>query len=283
MKNIFQNKKYVWYTIGAIVLVFGLSLILSYLSSSRDPVSVAFKRLYPAAFVDSRIISINDLEQSKIIAKNLGSITEQQALDLVFDTERAKILTKRLKVIIPSDAASDELRYYTKGSESDYKKLLEDYFNNSDYLFFKYILYPQVYEAALRVKYNSDLNLNKQAHDRATSLINRINAGESFELLAKAESDDKSSVQFGGDIGFYEDGQLIPELQNQISISAMAQIRQDVVISRLGYHIIFPIEQSSQDGKKLWHIKHILIQTSGFEKWFDQQTKDIPVKIIKRV
>lgn len=53
-------------------------------------------------------------------------------------------------------------------------------------------------------------------------------------------------------------------------------------MTRNGYHIIYPVEISEQNGKKMWHAKHILIQTTGFDAWLVSQTNGVEAKLIKK-
>jgi hypothetical protein len=274
------TKKQAWIYGSAIVIaVIALSLALAYLTPLRDPVTVFFKRIYPVALVESNIISVNDLEQAGLAGQKLG-VGRQQAEDNFIDAEKSYALAKRLNLSINSYATADELRFYTKGNESEYNNLIKNVFG-SEHFFRKYVINPQVVDAQLRMKYYSDVKGASPAYKRAQAVIDRLAKGEKFEDLARSESDDKATGQIGGDLGFYESGQVLPELEDMISISPTGEFRRDIVISRLGYHVIYPVEYSTINGKKMWHAKHMLFVPEGYEQWLAQQTRGISVKYLK--
>ncbi len=279
MKNLTNKQIIVWGLIAVVVLL-AASLGLAYFTPLRDPVTVAFKRLYPIAFVENNFISVNDLELAGLAGKRLG-LTEGQARDNFMEAEKTYALARKYNLSISRDQAADELLFYTKGNESEYKELVDNVFG-SEHFFNKYVVNPQVVDAQLRIKYFTDIKNTSTAYKRARDVVERLIKGEKFEELAKAESDDRATGQLGGDLGFYEPGQLLPELEDMISISATGEFRKDIITSRLGYHIIYPVEYSTVEGKKMWHAKHILFVPEGYDQWLDEQTKGINVTYLKK-
>jgi parvulin-like peptidyl-prolyl isomerase len=276
-----NKKQAITYGILTIILLLFVSLMLTYITPLRDPITVSFKRLYPAAFIGSRIISVNDLEESQIVAKRLG-VSKEAATREYISNEKSAALVDQLNLAIPSDADDDEINFYSKGNESDFTQLIDGSFNGSERSFYRFIVVPQVNDAYLRMKFYSDTKEQSPAYKKVLAILERLSKGEKFEDLAKAESEDKITAQLGGDLGFYESGQLLPELEDQISISSLGEYRKDVIISRLGYHIIYPVEYSNVDGKKLWHAKHMLLVPDGYEEWLKQQHNTINVTYLKR-
>ncbi|MBX4188363.1 MAG: peptidyl-prolyl cis-trans isomerase [Candidatus Doudnabacteria bacterium] len=280
MKANLNSKQFLIYGSALIIFVIALSLFLAYFSGLRDPITVSFKRIYPAVLIDGRIISVNDLEQSGITGERLG-LTFNEAQVHFLESEKKYALARKYNLKISSDLSADELRFYTKGNESEYQQLLSNVFGN-EHFFRKYVVNPQVVDSQLRMKYFSDIKNSSPEYKRAQSVLDRISKGEKFEDLAKLESDDKATGQIGGDLGLYEPGQILPELEDMISISAVGEVRKDIITSRLGYHIIFPIEYVTVDGKKKWHAKHMLFAPEGYESWLENQTKEITAKYIKK-
>lgn len=274
------HKASILLVIAAIIIVLAGTLLLAYFTPLRDPLTVAFKRIYPQALVGSRVISINDVEQAQLIAGRYG-VTKADAKTQYLQYEKSVVVARSLYLTVKSDTAADEFRFYTKGNDSEYRDLLRRNYGNSEYLFYKYLVYPQVTDAQLRMYYHNEIRNSSPALDRAEAVLARLKKGEKFEELAKSESDDKVSGQIGGDLGFYEAGQLLPELEDQISISALGEVREDIITSRLGYHIIFPVEYSNTDGKKLWHAKHILFTPEGYDAWLAQKTSQVKVRSLK--
>jgi hypothetical protein len=275
--KITKQQAYTYGPIAAAVILLA-SLGLAYYTGFRDPVTVSFKRLYPAAFIDGRLISINDIEQAGITGEKLG-ISRADAEKKFLDSERTYAVARRMKLSITSDLAADEMRFYTKGNEQEYNTLVKNVFG-SEHFFRKYVVNPQVVDAQLRMKYHSDIKTGNAAFEKAQAVVARLAKGEKFEDLARAESADRATGQIGGDLGLYESGQILPELEDMISISALGEYRRDIIITRLGYHIIYPVEYSTIEGKKMWHAKHMLFVPEGYEDWLAKQINTVEVKRI---
>jgi peptidyl-prolyl cis-trans isomerase C len=77
----------------------------------------------------------------------------------------------------------------------------------------------------------------EQAQQKAQQIRQRLEAGEDFAELARAESDDVGSGTRGGDLGTFGRGQMVPEFEEAAFGLQEGQISQPVR-SPFGYHII---------------------------------------------
>ncbi len=96
----------------------------------------------------------------------------------------------------------------------------------------------------------------KEAKEKLKSIRDRIISGEDFSTLAVLYSQDIESAKQGGELGFVNRGDLVPEfsaaafkLKNNIEIS-------EIIESPFGYHIIQLIERR---GEKI-NVRHILLR-----------------------
>ncbi|HED32860.1 MAG TPA: hypothetical protein ENJ08_01400 [Gammaproteobacteria bacterium] len=84
---------------------------------------------------------------------------------------------------------------------------------------------------------DADADAQQKKKAEAEALLARIRAGESFETLAKMESDDPGSAEKGGDLGWVSKGMMVPAFE-----TALYQLEKGgvsgVVKSTFGYHII---------------------------------------------
>ncbi len=84
---------------------------------------------------------------------------------------------------------------------------------------------------------------------------NRVNDGEDFQMLATLYSDDPVSASKGGELGFVNRGDLVPEFER-----AAFRLRQgevsEVIESQFGFHIIQLIERR---GEQI-NVRHILLR-----------------------
>jgi len=72
---------------------------------------------------------------------------------------------------------------------------------------------------------------------RAEAVLKRAKAGEDFEKLAEAYSDDQSSRAKGGDLGYFAPGRMLPEFEGVAFYTDPGEI-SDIVETKYGYHII---------------------------------------------
>ncbi|MDJ0863296.1 MAG: SurA N-terminal domain-containing protein [Gammaproteobacteria bacterium] len=75
------------------------------------------------------------------------------------------------------------------------------------------------------------------AEKKAQELRQRLTAGESFEELAKAESDDPGSAELAGDLGYFSRGVMDKPFEDAVFAMQSGEI-SDPVRSSFGFHII---------------------------------------------
>lgn len=103
--------------------------------------------------------------------------------------------------------------------------------------------------------------VNQEERDKAIAQIldikSRIEAGESFNDLARKYSDDPGSARLGGDLGWQTRGQFVPEFEAaafNLEIGEMS----DLVETDFGFHLIRLI---ARRGNRI-HVEHILVKPS---------------------
>jgi len=73
---------------------------------------------------------------------------------------------------------------------------------------------------------------------KAKALIAKIDAGEKFEDVAKAESTDPGSKERGGDLGWSSPSMYVPAFSQAMSSLKKGEMTQTPVQSNFGWHII---------------------------------------------
>ena len=89
----------------------------------------------------------------------------------------------------------------------------------------------------VKVDPNTTADKRREAKVKAEGLLDRLKKGESFEDLAKSDSDDQSSRARGGDLGYIIPGQMVKDFEDVAFYSNPGEI-SDVVETRYGFHII---------------------------------------------
>jgi len=91
---------------------------------------------------------------------------------------------------------------------------------------------------------------------RLNNFRERIYNGEDFKMLATLYSDDPGSASKGGELGFVNRGDLVPEFERAAFRLKEGEI-SEVIESQFGYHIVQLIERR---GEQI-NVRHILIKT----------------------
>lgn len=88
-----------------------------------------------------------------------------------------------------------------------------------------------------RVAKDADPAAKTAARDAIDAVASRLAAGEDFETLAKAESQDPGSAAKGGDLGFFGHGRMVPVFETAAFSLERGKI-SDVFESDFGFHIL---------------------------------------------
>jgi peptidyl-prolyl cis-trans isomerase SurA len=92
----------------------------------------------------------------------------------------------------------------------------------------------------------SEILGDDEARALAAELKTRVLAGEDFGELAREYSEDIGSATEGGDLGWTNPGQMVPEFENTMASTATGEI-SDPVRSEFGWHIIEVLDRREKD------------------------------------
>jgi peptidyl-prolyl cis-trans isomerase C len=89
---------------------------------------------------------------------------------------------------------------------------------------------------------DADAATKAQARAKADTILKDVRAGKDFATLAKQNSQDPGSAANGGDLGFFQQGQMVGPF-NDTAFSLKPGTVSDVVETDFGYHIIKVVEK----------------------------------------
>jgi peptidyl-prolyl cis-trans isomerase C len=84
---------------------------------------------------------------------------------------------------------------------------------------------------------NADAAAKSQARAKAEQILKDVKAGGDFAALAKEHSQDPGSAVNGGDLGFFQQGQMVGPF-NDVAFNLKPGEISDLVETQFGYHII---------------------------------------------
>ena len=93
----------------------------------------------------------------------------------------------------------------------------------------------------------------KKALEKAKKVIKELNKGKKFKDLAKKYSDDKATSSKGGDLGYFQLGDMVEPFSNAAKALKKGEYTKEPVKTQYGYHII--LRTGEKDRPKLKDVK----------------------------
>jgi len=240
------------------------------------------KLLINQAKLDSLVVSDEEVETevSKRISyfeSQLGSI---QKVEGYFGKLKANIMIELSKVIRDQFIAQKMQTKLTSLLKVTPAEVQESYALLAD------VEIPtmptQVEVAQIVIKPEITDGQKDKIREKLNNFRDRVYKGEDFKMLATLYSDDPGSAVKGGELGFVNRGDLVPEFERAAFRLKEGEI-SNVVQSQFGYHIVQLIERR---GEQI-NVRHILIKTKvtatalhAAKLKIDSIAKEIKEKII---
>ena len=185
--------------------------------------ATARKVIVPDAEIEAKIDDVRkqfpseDLFMQALISRNL-------TLDRMRSDARGEIAITRLIETEIADKVA-----LKPGQVEDFYKQNPDQFKQPERVRASHILimFPD----------NADASARTQAKTKAQQILEDVRAGKDFAALARQHSQDPGSAVNGGDLGFFQQGQMVGPF-NDAAFSLKPGAISDLVESEHGYHII---------------------------------------------
>ena len=115
--------------------------------------------------------------------------------------------------------------------------------------YFKAKVADTITDADVRARYDKEIaamppvnevharHILVKTKEEAEAIIKQLNAGASFEELAKKESTDGSAAD-GGDLGYFGPGQMVPEFEKAAFALDVGTYTKEPVQTQFGWHVI---------------------------------------------
>ena len=116
---------------------------------------------------------------------------------------------------------------------------------------------------------------DEEAKEKAEKLIKKLDKGADFDKLAKENSDDTGSKENGGDLGFFNKGDMVKEFEDAVYALKVDEYTKEPVKTSYGYHII--LKTGEKKKPKYKEIKNTIIEKLTKEKQEEDPTLSITV------
>lgn len=236
---------------------------------------------YPALMVNYQFVSLNEFfDDTK--ALYLFTRIQNQAGGLAKSVDRNEIKKIVEDQFVNRELIQDRLRSYGKkitqqaideefalvvssvGSEEKVKDELKRLYGWDIVEFKDKVVRYKLMEEILSKSLAEDMSIpeNKEAWENIKKIRERLLSGESFDEVARSESEDTASTANGGLLGEVTRGMMVKSFED-VAFSLEPGTLSDVVVTPYGYHLI-KVDSSTPDGEgviKSVSARHILIRS----------------------
>jgi peptidyl-prolyl cis-trans isomerase C len=190
--------------------------------------SKARKVNIPDADVEARIISLKQQFPTEDAFKQALAQRHMTVEQIKADARQNLAISK-----LVDDEIAPKVAVKAEDVQSFYQQNPQN-FKESEKVHASHILIsaPKTADAATRDK----------ARAKAEAILKDVQSGKDFATLAKQNSEDPGSAANGGDLGFFQQGQMVPQF-NEVAFSLKPGAVSKVVETDFGYHIIKVIEK----------------------------------------
>ena len=196
------------------------------------------KKIFDVVYKNDEDIEKQVKNQMEYIKNQYTDNFEETLKNAGYEDEYA--LEDELRLTYQRNKAVDD---YLKDNikEKDIKKYYEDEVVGD--ISAKHIL--------IKVKSDTDTEglSDEDAKKKANELIKKLNEGEDFAKLAKENSDDTGSAANGGDLGYFNKGDMVKEFEEAAFNLKVNEYTKEPVKTTYGYHII--LKTGEKDKEKL--------------------------------
>ena len=261
------------WAVGVLVI---LSVLIPGCSGATSPVETPVETPGPTEEVAAQVNdqAILYAEWEKQVAQ-VEAFFEQEGLDLESEEGRVRLAQARRQVL--EQMIDQELIRQAAGkmgvsvSEAELESSIEDIVTqsggeeqfqqsleamNTEFGDFRQMLLDQLLSEAVYSAVTASISpIAEQVHarhillptkERAEEVLVRLQAGEDFAFLAREYSEDISSRESGGDVGFFPRGVMPPEVE-EIAFGLQVGEVSGIIQSQFGFHILQVLEKEERE------------------------------------
>lgn len=190
-------------------------------------------------------VTVTAPEVDQYYAQNQAKYTHTEQREIKYLVADMKTIRSQ---IVPTDA---ELKQRYESTREDYK-----------------LARPSAHTLHILIKVDPKAPPAEDAAAKAKAegIIKQLRAGADFAALARANSGDPSSAGNGGDMGFIDQGQMLPAFDAAVFSVPLNTISDPIRTPEYGYHIIKVLERRPAGGYRPFEeVKPVIAQSVSDE------------------
>lgn len=180
----------------------------------------------------------------------------RQVLEQMIDQELIRQAAEEMGISISDEELDSSIAdiIAQSGGEEEFNQSLQA--TGTTYDDFKQMLLDQLLSEAVYASVTESINsVAEQVHarhillptrERAEEVLARLQSGEDFAYLAREYSEDISSRETGGDMGFFPRGVMPPEVEDVAFSLEVGEVSQ-IVQSQFGFHVLQVLEREERE------------------------------------
>ncbi len=241
---------------GALALSVGASAAMAQTTPATPPATTP-----PAG--DPVVATVNGktLKRSDVVAS-------AQTLPAQYRNQVDQLFPQLVDRLIDITLMVDEGRKQNLQNDPEVKAIVAQYEDQAiRQVLLKHFLDGKITDADLKKRYDQEItkvppveelrasHILVKTEDEAKDIIKQLQGGADFAKLAKTKSTDPGSGAQGGDLGFFADGDMVPEFYAAAAKLKKGEYTTAPVKSQYGWHVILLTDRRTKEPPKFEEVK----------------------------
>lgn len=229
-----------------------ISLLVSKLMDIlQNTTKLSDKELFCLYRLENERVNLEFLKLSTSDFESKAEVSPEEAKDYYEGTQESHRVPAKVKIRY----LSFDPKIYGEKIEIKTGEIEEFYRENEDRFIQK--KRARARHILVEVKDEGGGRLEEEARKKAEEIRERIEKGEDFSQLAKRFSQDTASASKGGDLGYFEEGQMVKAFE-EVAFSLKPGETSPVVRTPRGFHIIKAVDVQEERPEPLERVRNII-------------------------
>lgn len=206
-------------------------------------------------------------------------LREKDLINKMFEDRVIEILATERNIAVTQDEIEEATTVKMKelGTTDKVEESLRRLYNWSIADFQEKIVRPAMYEEALYVEYEKEVDQSKPKEKIALA-EKALKERKTFEDVARIYSEGETK-DAGGNLGWYILEDLSPELRSSVD-NAKLGVATGAIESELGYHIMLVKETKMDNEVRSYHLSQIFTRKVSFGNWLADKMRTMQINVL---
>jgi peptidyl-prolyl cis-trans isomerase C len=241
---------------GALALLLGASAAMAQTTPATPPATTP-----PAGDPVVAVVNGKTLKRSDVI-------TSAQSLPAQYRTQIDQLFPQLVDRLIDITLMVEEGRKQGLQNDPEVKTIVADYEDQAvRQVLLKHFLAGKITDDELKKRYEAEVtkvppteelrasHILVKTEAEAKDIIKQLQGGADFAKLAKDKSTDTGSGAAGGDLGYFAEGDMVPEFYAAAAKLKKGEYSKDPVKSQYGWHVILLTDKRTKEPPKFEEVK----------------------------